>query len=98
MLYYLFGALSLLWIVDLIQTVRFSGKRGPDVERNPLARFLLKKNREDFILFKMVDLALLLIIMALLHANYQLLAKGMLLSFIALYFATIIHNHRAQKA
>ncbi len=98
MLYYLFGALSLLWIVDLIQTVRFSGKRGPGVERNPLARFLLKKNREDFILFKMVDLALLLIIMALLHANYQLLARGMLLSFIALYFATIIHNHRAQKA
>ena len=98
MLYYLFGALSLLWIVDLIQTVRFSGKRGPDVERNPLARFLLKKNREDFILFKMVDLALILIIMALLHANYQLLARGMLLSFIALYFATIIHNHRAQKA
>ncbi len=98
MLYYLFGVLSLLWIIDLIQTVRFSGKRGPDVERNPLARFLLKKSREDFILFKIVDLALILIIMALLYTNHQLLAIGMLLSFIALYFATIIHNHRAQKA
>ncbi len=98
MLYYLFGTLSLLWIIDLIQTVRFSGKKGPGVERNPLARFILKKSKEDFILFKIVDLALLLIIMSLLYAKYQILAHGMLLSFIALYFATIIHNHRAQKA
>ena len=98
MLYYLFGALSVLWIIDLAQTVCFSRKKGPNVERNPLARFLLKKSKEDFILFKIVDLALLLIIMTLLYANYQILAQGMLLSFIALYFATVIHNHRAQKA
>lgn len=97
MYYFLFLILSLLWIFDLAQTLRSSRERGIGVEENPLARFLLKKSRVDFILFKLVDLALLGTIMGLIWTDHEGLAEGMLLSFIALYVVTVIHNHNVQK-
>lgn len=98
MFYYLFSVLSALWIYDLVQTLRFSGKMGAQVEKNPLARFLLKTGKKEFILFKILDLALLGIVIGLLRADYESLAEIMLLSFIALYIFTVAHNQSVQKS
>lgn len=97
MYYPLFLLLTALWIIDLVQTLRFSRQKGVDAERNPFARFLLKKSRADFVLFKMLDLLLLGIIMALLRTDHGQLAESMLISFIGLYAITVLHNRAVQK-
>lgn len=85
--------LAVLWTLDLVQTLKVTGRYGPRAEYNPVARFLLKHSRQDFIAFKIVDFAVVAGILVLMYESYLGLAYSLLVTFILVYVYVIFHNH-----
>jgi hypothetical protein len=93
----LVGLLAVLWIIDMVETLKLMSKLGDDVELNPFVKFLIKKNREEFILFKLVDLAVVVMIVLFVYSGEKRLGISLLMSFITLYIFVVVHNFRIYK-
>jgi fatty acid desaturase len=93
MLYPLLAILAVLWIADLVQTLKVTGRYGPRAEYNPVARFLLKHSKYDFIAFKAVDFAVVTAILLFVYQEYVGIAYTLLVTFILVYVYVIFHNH-----
>lgn len=89
----LFIFLVILWTLDLVETTTLTKHNGSRVEENPLIRFLLKKKRVDFFLFKTVDLFFLTGIIYFIHSSNTILASSLLMIFVLIYLLTVLHNY-----
>ena len=89
--------LALLWIVDIVQTVKLTKKYGNNIEENPVARFFLKQSRKEFVMFKIVDFAVLSTIMIFSLSSQIFIANCLLGVFILLYIFTVLHNFVVSK-
>jgi hypothetical protein len=94
----LFIILGILWTIDLVETITLVHKKGLKVEANPFAKFLLKHGDINFILFKIIDFILIILIMTFIFKSYNILAQGLLIFFIIIYTITVIHNKKVMKA
>ncbi len=89
--------LALLWIADMMETLKLTSKLGNDVELNPFVRFLIKQNKKEFVLFKLVDLIVVVLISLFVYAGERRLGLSLLMSFITLYIFVVVHNYRIYK-
>lgn len=89
----LFVLLVVLWTLDLVETTTLTKRNGSKVEENPLIRFLLKKSRIDFFLFKTVDLIFLSFIIYFIYSSNTFLASVLLMIFVLIYLLTVLHNY-----
>ncbi len=96
-LVFLIGTLAVLWLVDMMETLKLTSKLGDDVELNPVARFLIKKNKEGFIMFKLVDLVVVVTIVLFVSAGKEIMGTSLLLSFITVYAFVVVHNYKVYK-
>jgi|GEM_PF-1498963 len=94
---YLFAVLSVLWLVDLHQTINITRKYGISAEENPVARFLLKHGQRDFAAFKILDLIVLLCVLALLFERQETYATYLAAAFAGFYLITVLHNYCAYR-
>lgn len=94
---YLFIVLAALWLIDLYQTLRITRRYGVKAEENPVARFLLKHGRNDFTAFKILDLAVLSGVLALLFEKQELYATYLTAIFAGFYAITVVHNLNAYR-
>ena len=94
---YLFAVLAVLWIIDLYQTLNITRKHGIKAEENPVARFLLKHGQADFAAFKILDLAVLLGVLALLFEKKEAYATYLTAVFALFYIFTVFHNYNAYR-
>ncbi len=92
---YLFIVLACLWLADLYQTLKITRKYGIKAEENPVARFLLKHNRSDFVAFKLLDLFVLLAVLWLIFEKQDIYAACLTALFILFYAITVLHNWKA---
>lgn len=92
---YLFIVLACLWLIDLYQTLKITRKYGIKAEENPIARFLLKHSQKDFAAFKILDLCVLLVVLALIFEKQDIYAAYLTALFIAFYAITVFHNWTA---
>ena len=88
---------AILWIIDLMETLIVVSRLDYTAELNPVARFMLKKSREDFILFKLVDLVVVLTIVFLLKFESERMATSLLMSFLVIYVGVVVHNFKVIK-
>lgn len=89
--------LGILWTIDLVETITLVHKKGVSVEANPFAKFLLKHNNRDFILFKVIDFFFIAAILNFISASHMIMAEIMTILFIILYLFTVIHNRNIMK-
>ncbi len=94
---FLFILIVVLWIVDAVETLIVVRRLGCGAELNPFARFLLKHNKEDFILFKLIDLVVVLTILYFLCIESEEMAMSLLVSFFAVYLFVVVHNFKVIK-
>lgn len=94
---YLFAALAILWVIDLHQTINITRKHGITAEENPIARFLLKHGQRDFVVFKILDLAVLLCVLTLLFEKKEGYATNLTAIFALFYIFTVLHNYKAYR-
>jgi len=93
----LFVVLTILWTIDMAQTVFLVDHEGTKVEENPVARKLLKRGDNYFIAFKIVDLFVLGLIVQYLVSTSMFLGSMLLVMFIGLYIMTVVHNNSIIK-
>ncbi|MEA2003839.1 MAG: DUF5658 family protein [archaeon] len=89
----MFVILIVLWTIDTVETCSLVDKEGLDVEKNPVARFFLKLDDRDFILFKLFDLAMLGGILFYIYRTNMLAADILLFIFTLVYAYTVLHNY-----
>jgi len=89
----MFIILAVLWTIDTVETCSLVDKEGLDVEENPVAKFFLKINDRDFVLFKLFDLAMLGGILYYIYGTNMLAAEMLLFAFTLVYAYTVVHNY-----
>ncbi len=89
----MFIVLAVLWTIDTVETCSLVDREGLDVEENPIARFFLKIDDKDFVLFKMFDLAMLGGILYYIYGTNMLAAEALLFIFTLVYAYTVVHNY-----
>ena len=94
---FLFIILAVLWTIDTVETCEFVNKEGLNVEENPVARFFLKLDNRDFILFKIFDLAMLGTILFYIYQTNILATNFLIFIFTLVYTYTVMHNYLVIK-
>ncbi|MCK5373223.1 MAG: hypothetical protein KAJ20_02715 [Candidatus Aenigmarchaeota archaeon] len=89
----MFIILAVLWTIDTVETCSLVDKEGLDVEENPVAKFFLKINDRDFVIFKLFDLAMLGGILYYIYGTNILAAETLLFAFTLVYAYTVVHNY-----
>ncbi len=94
---FLFIILTVLWTIDTVETCDLVNKEGFNVEENPIARFFLKLDNRDFILFKIFDLWMLGTILFYIYQTNILAANFLIFIFTLVYTYTVLHNYLVMK-
>jgi len=89
--------LLILWIIDGYFTINNFKKYGPNIEKNPILKQLLRHNIKYFLLFKIVDAIAFAIIIYLIINKSELVATSLLLTFILIYIYVNFRNYQVFK-